>query len=88
MRIPVVEEQEEQEMPVIEMPVMDEAPTPALAPAPKPYKKPARHLKKWYVEKRLNRVSQRCWFSAPFTDTMEFRPSDAGNYPIVNVNPF
>ena len=83
VQVPRVEQQqEEQEMPVVEMPVVDET------PAPRPHKKPARQLKKWYVEKLLKRISERQWFTVPFTDTMEFRPSDAGNYPLVNVNPF
>ena len=83
VQLPRVEQQqEEQEMPVVEMPVVDET------PAPRPHKKPARQLKKWYLEKLMKRISERQWFTVPFTDTMEFRPSDAGNYPLVNVNPF
>jgi hypothetical protein len=35
-----------------------------------------------------SRTSERRSFTVPFTDTMEFRPSDAGNYPVLKVGPF
>ena len=36
----------------------------------------------------LSRTSERRSFIVPFTDTMEFRPSDAGNYPVLKAGPF
>jgi hypothetical protein len=36
----------------------------------------------------INNTSERRSFNVPFTDTMEFRPSDAGRYPVLKAGPF
>jgi hypothetical protein len=59
-------------------------------PAAKPYKlkKHAHADKAGFMERLLNHFSERRQATTPFTDTMEFRPSDAGNYPMSMINPF
>ncbi len=61
-------------------------PTPAAKPIK--FKKHARADKPGMIEQLINRFSERRQATTPFTDTMEFRPSDAGNYPIGMINPF
>jgi hypothetical protein len=54
---------------------------------PEPTTKPA-VKKPSYYDRLLQRTSERRWFTTPFTDTMEFRPSDAGRYPMTHTEPF
>jgi hypothetical protein len=41
-----------------------------------------------YWNDLLKRTSERRTFNAPLLDTMEFRPSDAGRYPVSKTGPF
>jgi hypothetical protein len=61
----------------VQVPSCDEKPNP---------KKPKKGDGYW--DRLLNRTSERRFFNPPFNDTMEFRPSDAGNYPVLKVGPF
>jgi hypothetical protein len=60
---------------------------PAVEPKPVKVKKIHKSMDKTSWNSLL-RTSERRSFSPPILDTMEFRPSDAGNYPLSKTGPF
>jgi hypothetical protein len=60
---------------------------PAVDPKPAKIKKIHKSVDKTSCNSLL-RTSERRSYSMPILDTMEFRPSDAGNYPVTKTGPF
>ena len=61
---------------------------PSATKKPVKIKKVHKDVDKASCDGLLLRTSERRSYSPPIVDTMEFRPSDAGNYPVVRTGPF